>query len=176
MLTLRISPPPSRWENFSQLGDYYERALAEVRREPGVVSVALNCSSPFSGIALRYPFWVEGRPVDAGNADEAVFNAISADYFSTLRVPLVRGRAFTAADDPKAAASHPVCIINQALARQLFGETDPLGRRIRTLTWSVRSSMSRNGSRRGSSRRSSSGPAAPAPPPSRTRCDAPIPR
>jgi len=57
VLTLRISPPQSRWDNFSQLGDYYERVLAEVRREPGVASVALNCSSPLSGIALRYPFW-----------------------------------------------------------------------------------------------------------------------
>jgi putative ABC transport system permease protein len=137
LLTLRIAPPQSRWDNFAQLGDYYERVLAEVRREPGVTSVALNCSSPLSGITLRYPFWVEGRPVEEGNADEAVFNAIGNDYFSTLRIPLVRGRAFTDADDRKAGGSHPVCIINQAMARRLFGDTDPLGRRIRTLPWSV---------------------------------------
>jgi putative ABC transport system permease protein len=66
-----------------------------------------------------------------------VFNAIGNDYFSTLRIPLVRGRAFTDADDRKAGGSHPVCIINQAMARRLFGDTDPLGRRIRTLPWSV---------------------------------------
>jgi len=138
VLTLRISPPQSRWDNFTQLGDYYERMLAEVRREPGVAGVALNSSSPLSGITLRYPFWVEGRPVEEGNADEAVFNSISNDYFATLRVPLVRGRAFTDADDMQAAAKRPVCIINQTMAKRLFNDADPVGKRIRTLPWLVR--------------------------------------
>lgn len=138
VLTLRLSPPQSRWDNFTQLGDYYERLLAEVRREPGVTGVALNSSAPLSGITLRYPFWVEGRPVEEGNADEAVFNSISHDYFATLQVPLVHGRTFTEADDAKAAGQRPVCIINQTMARRLFGDADPIGRRIRTLPWMVR--------------------------------------
>lgn len=138
VITLRISPPPSRWDSFRQLGDYYERLLAEVRREPGVAGVALNSSTPLSGITLRYPFWVEGRPVEEGNADEAVFNSISNDYFATLQVPLVRGRTFTDADDFKAAGNRPVCIINQTMARRLFGNADPIGQRIRTLPWMVR--------------------------------------
>ncbi|MES1195025.1 MAG: ABC transporter permease, partial [Opitutus sp.] len=133
-----ISPPQSRWDNFAQLGDYYERVLAEVRREPGVASVSLNSSAPLSGIALRYPFWVEGRPVEEGNADEAVFNSIGNDYFATLRIPLQRGRVFTDADDMPAAANHPVCIISQTMAKRLFGDADPVGKRIRTLPWSVK--------------------------------------
>jgi predicted permease len=138
VLSLRISPPPSRWRDFQQLGDYYERVLAEVRREPGVESATLNCSAPLTGITLRYPFWVEGRPVEEGNADEAVFNSVDQDYFQTLRVPLLRGRNFEARDDLKAAGSHPVCIVNQTLARRLFGDADPIGKRIRTLPWMVR--------------------------------------
>ncbi len=138
VLTLRISPPQSRWADFRQLGDYYERMMAEVRREPGVESVALNCSAPLTGITLRYPFWVEGRPVEEGNSDEAVFNSIGQDYFSTLRIPLRRGRFFDERDDLKSAAGHPVCIINQTLAQRLFGDADPIGKRIRTLPWSVR--------------------------------------
>ncbi len=138
VLALRISPPPSRWTDFRQLGDYYERVLAEVRREPGVESVALNSSAPLSGITLRYPFWVEGRPAEEGNSDEAVFNSVGQDYFSTLRVPLRRGRTFEDRDDLKASASHPVCIINQTLATRLFGNADPIGKRIRTLPWMVR--------------------------------------
>jgi len=138
VLTLRISPPPSRWENFTQLGDYYERVLAEIRREPGVTGVALNSSAPLTGITLRYPFWVEGRPVEEGNADEAVFNSVSTEYFATMRIPFVRGRGFTEADDLKAAASRPVCVINQTMAKRLFGDTDPIGQRIRTMPWMVR--------------------------------------
>lgn len=138
VLTLRISPPTSRWQDFRQLGDYYERVLAEVRREPGVESATLNCSTPFTSITLRYPFWVEGRPVEEGNADEAVFNSVDEDYFKTLRVPLLRGRSFETRDDAKAANSHPVCVVNQTLARRLFGDADPIGKRVRTLPWMVR--------------------------------------
>ena len=138
LLTLRISPPPSRWDDFQQLGDYYERVLAEVRREPGVMGVTLNSSAPLSGITLRYPFWVEGRPVEEGNADEAVFNSVTTGYFHTLRVPVLRGRDFAESDDQKAGASRPVCIINAALAKRLFGDADPIGKRIRTLPWMVR--------------------------------------
>jgi putative ABC transport system permease protein len=138
LLTLRISPPPSRWDDFQQLGDYYERVLAEVRREPGVMGVTLNSSAPLSGITLRYPFWVEGRPVEEGNADEAVFNSVTTGYFHTLRVPVLRGRDFAESDDQKAGASRPVCIINAALAKRLFGDADPIGKRIRTVPWMVR--------------------------------------
>lgn len=138
VLTLRISPPQSRWNNFRELGEYYERVLAEVRREPGVEGVTLNSSAPFTGITLHYPFWIEGRPVEEGNADEAVFNAVTNEYFKTMRVPLVRGRSFVDGDDYAAAAKRPVCIINQTLARRLFGDNDPIGRRIRTLPWQVR--------------------------------------
>ena len=137
VLTLRISPPQSRWENFRQLGDYYERVLAEVRREPGVAAVALNSSAPLCGISLRYPFWVEGRPVEDGNADEAVFNSVSTGYFATLRVPFLRGRDFTDRDDQPAGAHRAVCIINQTLAKRLFGDADPIGKRIRTMMWQV---------------------------------------
>lgn len=138
LLALRISPPPSRWDDFQQLGDYYERVLAEVRREPGVAGTTLNSSAPLTGITLRYPFWVEGRPAEEGNADEAVFNSVSTGYFHTLRVPVLRGRDFEDRDDLKAGASRPVCIINAALAKRLFGDADPLGKRIRSLPWMVR--------------------------------------
>src|SRR5690606_8883742 len=60
VVALRISPPQARWNDFTQLASYYERVLAELRREPGVEAVALNSSAPLSGITLRFPFTVEG--------------------------------------------------------------------------------------------------------------------
>jgi putative ABC transport system permease protein len=137
VLAIRISPPQPRWQDLGQLANYYDRVQAEVRREPRVEGVSVNCSAPLGGITLRYPFWVEGRPVEEGNADEAVFNSVGSDYFRTLRVPLRRGRVFEERDDAKAAASRPVCVINQTLAARLFGEADPIGERIRTLPWMV---------------------------------------
>jgi putative ABC transport system permease protein len=135
---LRISPPQSRWDDFIQLASYYERVLGELRREPGVEAVALNSSAPLSGITLRFPFTVEGRPVEEGASDEAVFSSVSSDYFKLLGVPLLRGRTFEERDDANAARSRPVCMINRAMAKRLFGDDDPIGRRIRTMEWMVR--------------------------------------
>jgi predicted permease len=138
IVALRVAPPQARWDDFVQLGDYYERLLTELRREPGVESAALNSSAPLSGITLRFPFSVEGRPVEQGESDEAVFNAVSEDYFKTLRIPVVSGRGFDSREDFVSGRTHPVCIINQTFAKRLFGDTNPLGRRIRTMPWMVR--------------------------------------
>jgi putative ABC transport system permease protein len=54
-------------------------------------------------------------------------NAVSPDYFLTVGVPLVAGRGFTLADDR---TSEPVIIINESMARDLFGSADPVDRRV----------------------------------------------
>jgi putative ABC transport system permease protein len=54
-------------------------------------------------------------------------NTVSTGYFSTLGIPIKRGRAFDVTDRT---TNDPVAIINESLARQLFGEADPVGKRI----------------------------------------------
>ena len=135
VLTVRLSPPPSKWDTMLDLAAYYERAMDEVRRVPGVEAVAVNCSTPLTGITLSYPFWVEGRPRAEGSADDAVFNSVSADYFRALRIPLVDGRTLDERDNETAVK---VCVINQTLAKRLFPGENPLGKRIQTLPWLAR--------------------------------------
>ncbi|MBI3885270.1 MAG: ABC transporter permease [Opitutae bacterium] len=132
VLTLRIAPGQSKWSDFNALSTYYERMLDELRREPGVEAVSLNSSAPLTGITLRYPFWIQGRPRAEGNSDEAVFNSIDPDYFRALRVPVLNGRAFDARDNEKGPA---VCVINAALAQRLFPNENPLGKRLQTVTF-----------------------------------------
>jgi hypothetical protein len=55
---------------------------------------------------------------------------VSDAYFVTMRIPLVRGRTFTPADDDP---SVPVVIISETAARRHFGGADPIGRSIRLL-------------------------------------------
>lgn len=132
VVAVRVAPGQSRWNNFDELGRYYERLLEELRRTPGVESVALDSSAPLCGISLRYPFWVQGRPREAGNADEAVFDSASAGLLATLKLPLRCGRFLEERDDLRAPR---VCVINQALAQRLFPGQDPLGQRIQTVPW-----------------------------------------
>lgn len=135
VLTLRVAPPETRWQDFTGLSQYYDRLLDEVRRLPGVEAAAFDSSAPLCGITLRYPFWVQGRPRAEGSADDAVFNVVTPDFLKTLRIPLRRGRFIASSDEQKGLK---VCVINQALATRLFPGEDPIGKRIQTVAFLVR--------------------------------------
>jgi len=59
---------------------------------------------------------------------EVRVHAVASDYFSTLKMPLVRGRAWSAAEDVRA---EPVVVINETMARQLWPNEDPIGKHVR---------------------------------------------
>src|SRR5262249_52341795 len=97
-------------------------------------------------------FDIEGRPAArAGEEPDAQLRIVSRAYFSTLRIPLLKGRYFTDADarlavpvirwypqqpipprfdEPQAA---PAVVINESLARRYWPNEDPIGKRIRVL-------------------------------------------
>jgi putative ABC transport system permease protein len=65
------------------------------------------------------------------------FDAIAGGFFQVVEIPLLRGRLFTEADNEEKAPK--VIIINQTVARRLFGDDDPLGHQLHTLdaTWEI---------------------------------------
>ncbi len=132
VLTVRIAGGQDAWAQPADLARYYDRLLAELQATPGIEAAAINASAPLSGITLRYPFWVQGRPRTEGNADEAVFASVSPDYLRALRIPLRQGRFIEARDDFQAPR---VCVINETLARRIFPDRDPIGQKIQTLPW-----------------------------------------
>ncbi len=83
---------------------------------------------PMSGSSLGAGFTVDGHPL-ANPADRptAAGFAVSPDYFVTMGIPLVRGRAFSARDDEKAP---PVAIINETMAQRFWPSEDAVGRRL----------------------------------------------
>lgn len=126
VLTLRLSLPPGSFAPDSMPGFYDEvqRAIAAV---PGVEQVALADCPPLNngcnGTIMTFP----DRPQSAsGNAQVGV-HWVSPGWFRTLRVPLVRGRAFTEADRLGAPR---VVLINETAARTYFPGEDPIGRRV----------------------------------------------
>jgi putative ABC transport system permease protein len=107
---------------------FYVRLVERLESQPGVLSAAitnavpLRTSQPFSAA-----FQIEGRAVDDPNQrPTADGRIVSAGFFKTLGVPLVRGRAFTDADDRE---MQPVVVINKAMMRYWDGG-DPIGARI----------------------------------------------
>jgi hypothetical protein len=74
---------------------------------------------------------VQGAPVPAGQEPVVYFNQIAGDYFRAMSIRLERGRLPTEREIWERGAS-PVIVINKTMARQLFGDSNPLGRRIRS--------------------------------------------
>jgi predicted permease len=118
-------------QNWEQSASLFEHQLApRIRRIPGVTSVAAaNCapmtlsSTELSRYASR--FGVVGRRFEPGRLPVAQLRWITTDYFRTLRIPLKRGRLFTADDNGK-----PGYMVNETLARRFFPGQDPVGREI----------------------------------------------
>ncbi|HEY7547370.1 MAG TPA: ABC transporter permease, partial [Blastocatellia bacterium] len=128
VMTMSIMLPNSKYSEPEQWRGFYDRLLEQVRTLPGVESAGAITTLPLSGSNMSMSFQIEGRP-PASRADEASANyrAVSYDYFSTLGVSVIRGRAFNERDNDK---SPKVIMINESFARSYFPGEDPIGKRI----------------------------------------------
>ncbi len=131
VLTMRTQLINSKYPTPESRHVFFDTMLDRLRAIPGVTNAALMSSVPASG-GGQFLFEVEGRPVEQTTPRPRVLVVdASASYFDTLAVPVQRGRVFTTAEG---APGSEVVVVNQKLATQLFGNEDPLGRRIRLLT------------------------------------------
>ena len=124
LLTMQVSVhnPDGR-----QVSNFFQQLQENVRRLPGVTSVAVSNGLPL-GVANNPIFIVVGRPLpEMGKEPGATRYTVSNDYFQTMGIELLRGRVFNAQDTPD---SPPVIIIDEALVQQHFQNEDPIGKRI----------------------------------------------
>ena len=106
------------------LGSLDER----LRAIPGIQSVGFALGTPFSGSAGSTGYNLPAIPKLPAESDRHANQAfVYGDYFRTMGIPIVRGRAFTAAD--YASGGHTV-IVDETLVRQSFGNRDPIGHQI----------------------------------------------
>ena len=107
----------------------FDRILGAVQDLPETESAAFVSQipadlGPTPSAAVRVEGEAAGRPNERPVSD---LQAITPDYFRTLRIAWRRGRRFSDADT---ASSPPVAIVSAAAARRLFGARDPLGHRV----------------------------------------------
>lgn len=127
----RIALPSSRYTQPVR-AQFYERLIEALESAPGVESAAATSYLPAGGrgFGLGRVFLLEGQPEPPATADHPAFwNVVTPEYFRTLGITVLRGRSFTRQDT---AESVPVMMINETMARRVFGETDPIGRRMRS--------------------------------------------
>jgi putative ABC transport system permease protein len=107
--------------------DVQRRIVERVAARPGVDGVSLAFITPFSGFRMANDvFWERGTAGARGRTNVDM-NVVGSDYFRTMSIPVVRGRAFTPEDR---AGAPGVAVANEALAAQLWPGQDPIGRRL----------------------------------------------
>lgn len=129
LLTAEFRLPATKYQSDEQITAFMADALDRIRAVPGVRSAALVNAVPLSGNWAITTYQPDGQPpVAAGALPTAQWNAVTDGYFETMRIPLLRGRSFTAADR---AGAVRVAIVNQDLARRVWPNQSPLGQRLR---------------------------------------------
>ena len=100
----------------------YVALLEELEASPGIESAALTNGLPVER-GLNLPIFVPGEE-DSGNLASVDWRYVTPGFFETLGIPVMRGRATTAADGEEGA----VVVVNEAFARRFFEGSEPLGR------------------------------------------------
>jgi putative ABC transport system permease protein len=123
-----VVPIPMRGQVSQQFPAFYEQVLEQARALPGVMSASLAGRTPMESQGFKFPFRVEGRPaLPKRELTQAVIRPISPEYFKTVTIPLLSGRAFS---DQDRAGAPAVAIINRTFAKTLFPDSEPVGQRL----------------------------------------------
>jgi putative ABC transport system permease protein len=131
LLTANLFLSPTRYQD-ARIAPFFEQLLERVRTIPGVEAAAVVNTLPLSRGAAT-DFVVEGRPAPApGDEPSADIRVIAGDYFSTLRIPLLRGRWFEPRDTEN---STRVMVINRGMAVQYWPGENPIGKRVTMMDW-----------------------------------------
>jgi len=107
---------------------YYQALLDRLGALPGVEHASLAALVPLGLGSSRRSIAVEGYQFRPGEDTEQHVNVVSPDFFATLRIPIVKGRAFAASDRANAP---PVVMINETFARRFWPNEEPIGKRIK---------------------------------------------
>ncbi|MFT4113903.1 ADOP family duplicated permease [Silvibacterium sp.] len=127
VISMAMSVSGSRFQTTAPVAQVIRDGTDRVLTVPGVIDVGVSNGLPMVG-SFGMVFDVVGRPKGDGPfTGDATFDSISWSYFNALKIPLLRGRAFTEQDG---AGTPLVAVINEAMAKQYWPKGDPLNDRI----------------------------------------------
>ena len=127
--TAKITMPASRYPDGASRIRAADAVLSSVAQLGGVEAAGMIDAVPLADNRQGTSFErLDGPPADASASTNANVAWVTEGYFESMGIPLLAGRALTARDTVN---TQPVVIINRRLARQVFGDEDPIGRRVR---------------------------------------------
>jgi putative ABC transport system permease protein len=128
LLSARIALPRGRYDTPERAGAMFGTLLERARATPNVVAASAVSDLPASGSSMNRGFVIDGRPAPERATDMTVeYRVVDPQYFSTMGMPVRRGRGFTEFDRSNA---QRVATISETMARLYWPGADPLGARI----------------------------------------------
>jgi putative ABC transport system permease protein len=128
VLTMKMVLPELRYPDKARRAAFYSEIIRRVETVPGVKSAAVATNLPLADNGDSLGISIEGRPdPGADRVPIVITRVVSPGYFSTMGIPLLRGRVFTEQDK---AESSGVVIISETTARRLWPGEDLIGKRI----------------------------------------------
>ena len=128
VLTMEMDLRTQQYFKDPAILNFWQQVLDRVRALPGVENAAVGTVVPLTGNHSRTDITIEGMALPKpGNYPHPDYHEASPGFISTLGIPLLRGRTFTAADRQGAPL---VGMVNATLARQYWPNNDPIGKRF----------------------------------------------
>jgi putative ABC transport system permease protein len=126
VVTMTVDLPESHYPAAAGIRTFHRQLLSSLSLLPNLRSAAAVNWLPLGDMVISGDLQAEDRPDLVGkyNATKVV---VSPHYFSTMGIPLLRGRDFT---DRDTEASEPVLIVSESVARQFWSDGDPVGKRV----------------------------------------------
>src|SRR5436190_1210689 len=121
-----LSLQDARYQSSEKVNQLFDATVGNMRAIPGVEYAAAALTLPYERALNLGGRWGSAKP---GAEQIGIFNEtyVTPEYFSALRIPVLRGRALDADDSAKAA---PVIVVNQAFVKRYSPDDDPIGRQI----------------------------------------------
>jgi putative ABC transport system permease protein len=130
VLTLELTMSGRKYNDSAAVLETYRQLWVRLGRLPGVTAAGGISSLPLSQMMAWGPIVVDGRTPPPGekfiNVDQRM---AGGDYFRAMEIPLIRGRLFTEQDTR---GTQRVVVVDEHMARQIWPNDDPIGKRIRT--------------------------------------------
>jgi putative ABC transport system permease protein len=129
LLTMKLILPDRAYPDDAARRLFVTKMIEAFQQIAGVERVAAINNMPTSGSNSSRAIEIDGHPpADPNNLPTVDYRTITSDYFSTLRIPIVRGRAFSSGDRE---GTQPVVIVSESMARKFWPNEDPIGRRMK---------------------------------------------
>jgi putative ABC transport system permease protein len=134
IITASFTLPQYRYPDEVRQMDFFNQLEARLKELPGAAAVAISDSLPPGGETRTRPYVGLANPGGSATApgmDGFVrWRYVTPGYFAALGIPIIRGRGFLS-EDRQLGEDH--VILNASLSRRLFGDGDPIGKRIRSV-------------------------------------------